>query len=198
VNADPAVDLTEHGPGWGPPSPVPIWQWETEFNELLDLYLEVKPKRVLEIGTYHGGTLYHWLQNATPGSTVISLDSYATGVDNRAMYQDWVPEDVNLVVLEADSNNPATAALLDPYLPLDWVFIDGGHYYHEAKADWNNYAPLVREGGHVILHDIVNNPAWAWSEVEVFWRELQRGGRLTREIVHEKPDPIFGIGVVYL
>ena len=25
------------------------------------------PKRVLEIGTYHGGTLYHWLKNASRG-----------------------------------------------------------------------------------------------------------------------------------
>jgi hypothetical protein len=32
-------------PGYGPPTPVPIFQWEPEFSQLLDLYRELKPKR---------------------------------------------------------------------------------------------------------------------------------------------------------
>ena len=54
----------EQLPGYGPPTPVPIFQWEREFEVLLELYRRETPAAVLEIGTYHGGTLFHWLRNA--------------------------------------------------------------------------------------------------------------------------------------
>ncbi len=195
------VEMVFQQDGFGPPAPVEIFQWEAEFNQLLDLYREQKPKRLLEIGTYYGGTLYHWLKNATPGATIVSLDSYVTGVDNRHLYDTWVPDDVNLVVVAADSNNPDTVQTVleaSGNLSFDWVFIDGGHYYAEAKADWEIWKPLAIPGGIVILHDIVTNPEWPWIEVEILWREIQREGYITREIVCDKPDPVCGLGVVYL
>ncbi len=185
-------------PGFGPPAPVEILQWEGEFEQLLDLYRKKKPKRLLEIGTYYGGTLYHWLKNAQPGATIVSLDSYVTGVDNRHLYDEWVPDDVNLVVIDANSNDPATVPVVMEHGPFDWVFIDGGHYYHEAKADWDLWKPCAKKKGIVVLHDIVTNPEWPWIEVEILWREIQREGYVTQEIVFDKPDPVCGLGVVYL
>jgi cephalosporin hydroxylase len=73
--------MIEQQPGCGPPSPVPILQREAEFSVLLELYRRLEPLKVLEIGTYHGGTLYHWLQNGS-ADLIVSLDSYAVGVDN--------------------------------------------------------------------------------------------------------------------
>lgn len=37
---------------------------------------------------------------------------------------------------------------------LDILFIDGDHTYEGAKADLENYGPLVRSGGRIILHDV--------------------------------------------
>jgi predicted O-methyltransferase YrrM len=37
---------------------------------------------------------------------------------------------------------------------LDVLFIDGDHTYEGVKADLANYAPMVKSGGRIILHDV--------------------------------------------
>ena len=53
---------------------VEVGQWDNEFKALLGLYADLAPLRVLEIGTWQGGTLWYWLQFATAGAQVVSLD----------------------------------------------------------------------------------------------------------------------------
>lgn len=183
-------------PGYGPPTPVPIFQWEKEFAVVLELYRRVQPETVLEVGTYHGGTLYHWLTNAQPGTTIVSLDSYAVGVDNRHLYETWVPDDVVLHVYEGDSNNPESAKLVADHGPFDWTFIDAGHYYEEVLRDWQLYGPLT--DGVVLFHDILP-PTEAHPEIEVdrLWQEI----KLTHhclEVVANRNAEWGGIGLVLM
>ncbi len=185
--------------GYGPPAPVEIYQWEEEFEQLLDVYRDRQPKRVLEIGTYHGGTLYHWLQNAVPGTTVVSVDSYAVRVDNRHLYTEWCPEGVDVVAIAGDSHDPATVKDVSALEPYDWVWIDAGHRYLEVSKDWDLYTPMVHEGAVVCLHDIRpasrNHPE---IEVSQLWREIKAMGLFeTREILGHNVD-WGGIGIVYV
>lgn len=186
--------MCEQAPGYGPPTPVAIHQWEDEFEQLLDLYRDAAPVGVLEIGTYHGGTLYHWLQNARDGALVVALDSYSVGVDNRHLYEDWRPSGVTLEVIEGGSHDPATVARVQEFAPFDWIFIDAGHLYHEVRNDWEFYGPMAAKGGVVCFHDI--NPADETIEVDRLWREIKRR-HSTEEIVggHEGGG---GIGVVHV
>ncbi len=192
-----AVTFVEQQPGCGPPAPVPILQWEAEFEVLLELYRRLEPANVLEIGTYHGGTLYHWLQNtARPGAKIVTVDSYAVGVDNRHLYDDWNVNDTRLVVMEGDSHDPAlveSVRLL--HGPFDFVFIDAGHYYKEVRRDWDNYRPMVKPGGMICLHDILTHPAWPSIEVGRLWDEIKKDN-LTFEIVADREAEWGGIGVV--
>lgn len=184
--------------GYGPPAPVPIFQWEAEFSQLLGLYRERAPESVLEVGTYHGGTLFHWLQNSREGTVVVSLDSYAVGVDNRHLYADWLPPGVSLVMLEGDSTKPATAKRVAKHSPFEWVWIDAGHRYHEVKADWDLYRPMCEPGGIVCLHDILpasrNHPT---IEVNRLWQEIQ-AEYATDEIVADRSAAWGGIGIVHV
>jgi predicted O-methyltransferase YrrM len=175
-------------------TPVPILQREGEFDVLLDMYAKRKPKRVLEIGTYHGGTLYHWLQNAQPGTLVVSLDSYPTEVDNRYLFGEWIPEGVQLDVIEGDSRDSAIIESVRRQGPYDWIFIDAGHFYEEVSADWLNYGAMCAKGGLVGFHDIL------YSDVARLWEEI-KAEHETREIIS---DPITewhgwcGIGCVLM
>lgn len=187
--------MVKQQPGCGPPAPVPILQWESEFSVLLELYRRWEPARVLEVGTYHGGTLYHWLQNAAPGSTVVSLDSYVTGVDNRHLYDSWVPPLVSLHTLEGDSHSPNTVAEVAKHGPFDWVLIDAGHYLAEVTADWNLYSPLVAPGGIACLHDILTHPKWPSIEVGQLWEQIKKE-HLTFEIVADRNAEWGGVGCV--
>ena len=176
-------------------TPVQIFQHEEEFEELLCLYREKRPPRVLEIGTYHGGTLYHWLRCAAPGATVVSVDSYAVGVDNSALYDDWCDGDVRLVVVRGDSADPDTVAKVASYGPYEWVFIDAGHLEDEVRADWENYRPLAT--GVVAFHDILP-PTREHPEIQVapLWQEI-RETHDTVEIIADPNAPWGGIGVCY-
>ncbi len=184
--------------GYGPPAPVPVFQWEEEFVQLLDLYKERQPQRVLEIGTYHGGTLYHWLQNAPDGAVVVSVDSYKVKVDNRDQYEDWCPDNVWVVAIEGDSHADETVEQVEKYGPYDWVWIDAGHRYHEVEQDWVLYGALAKPGGVVCFHDILP-PSRQHPEIEVsrLWAEIKAEGYKTTEISGGHID-WGGIGICHL
>ena len=182
----------------GPAAPVPILQREWEFETLLHLYADKKPKRVLEIGTYHGGTLFHWLTTHAP-ELVVAVDSYQTGVDNRGLFREWAADaGSQLVIVEGDSMSADTIAAAAEHAPFDWVWIDAGHFEHEAQADWDNYGTLCAPGGIVCLHDILTHPSHPAIEVEPVWRRIQKQGHLTRELIADPSAEWGGIGVVYV
>ena len=192
------VTLIDQEPGCGPAAPVPILQWEKEFQVLLEIYRRAQGAslRVLEIGTYHGGTLYHWMQNCVaPNQTIVTVDSYAVGVDNRHMYDDWITNGCKLVVIEGDTNSAGTINQVEDHGPYDWLFIDAGHYLPEVTADWNNYRPMVRPGGIACLHDIITHPSWPSIEVGQLWAEIKNDYD-TFEIVADPRAQWGGIGVV--
>jgi cephalosporin hydroxylase len=172
------------------PSVVPCLQREAEFSKVLDVYRYQKPARVLEIGTYHGGTLYHWLRNALPGTLIVSVDSYVTEVDNRHLYDEWTPEGVTLHVVEGNTHAPSTLAEVREYSDsYDWVFIDAGHHYEEVKADWLNYGFLSDDV--VCFHDILYpHVARLWAEIKAEYK--------TREIISDPTTEWHGIGCVLM
>ena len=186
-----------------PPTPVPIFQDQYEWQQLLALYARAAPARVLEIGTYHGGTLYHLLRRAGPGAVVVSVDSYTAGVDNRALYPDWTPEGVTLHAIVGDSRASGTVARVAALGPYDFVWIDAGHYAVEVADDWRHYGALAAPGAIVAFHDIITHASWPSIEVEQVWRRIQRQGYVTQELVWSTGVPPNdqgwgGIGVVYM
>jgi predicted O-methyltransferase YrrM len=81
---------------------------------------------------------------------------------------------------------------------VDFLFLDGDHSYARAKQDWEWYAPLVRPGGIIALHDIAPTPAGSPVEVHRLWREIRAGPYRTEEIVADPEQQAFGIGVVFV
>lgn len=43
--------------------------------------------------------------------------------------------------------------------PLHLVFIDGGHSYETALADYNCWSKYIVSGGYLLIHDIFSDPA---------------------------------------
>jgi predicted O-methyltransferase YrrM len=50
----------------------------------------------------------------------------------------------------------------------DMVLIDGGHFFPVPELDFINFAPLVKEGGFILLHDIINQNC----DVPSFWNKI--------------------------
>lgn len=185
----------------GPPSPVQIAQIRWEFDCLLSLYRARKPKTVLEIGTFCGGSLYHLLQNSTPGTIVVTVDSLVDAPDNRELFDGWCPEDTKCFPIIGDSGAAPTIDEVEAYGPYDFTFIDGLHTYAVAMADWFTYRKMAAPGAVVAFHDIRLRRDYEDGEsagVWRLWREIQEAGYVTQEIVCATGQTEYGIGLIYL
>jgi predicted O-methyltransferase YrrM len=80
---------------------------------------------------------------------------------------------------------------------LDYLFIDGDHRYEGVKRDFEMYGPLVRKGGLIAFHDIVEGPFDAVGGVPQFWREVKPQYR-HREIINDPLQGGFGIGILHM
>lgn len=188
------------------PDDTPVWIWQRvwELEKMLDIYRDLNPRTVLEIGTYTGGTLFHFLRNTRAPATVVSLDLYETwtwdpahGGDGRHLYDGWTPSGVTLEVWEGRSQHPSIVERARQLAPFDFVFIDGDHVEESVRADWWVYHQFVRPGGIVALHDILPSSIPNIGVAPV-WRAIQRAGFKTRELVADPAADWGGIGVVYV
>jgi FkbM family methyltransferase len=74
---------------------------------------------------------------------------------------------------------------------IDLLYIDGDHSYYGVRTDFLLYAPLVRDGGLIVFHDLNSRSQDAEVEVDHLWQQLKRAYDW-REIVHRDPPPTFG------
>lgn len=175
-------------------APVAVYQDADELGRLVDLYRAMQPKRVLEIGTKDGGTLYQWLHHAAPGATVVTVDLMHV---NRDRYREWADDDIHLHVVTGNSHHPRTVAEVASHGPSDFVFVDADHTYDAVKADWDLYRRLCAPGALFAFHDIAGNRC-ANPEIQVrrLWGEIKAAGFATQEFVTDRDW--WGIGVVHL
>jgi cephalosporin hydroxylase len=174
---------------------VETFQTQFEFDQLLAIVEDMMPARILEIGSWEGGTLWHWLQIAT---------EHVVAVDDRMsaphLWDAWAAESsASLTLLQGRSQDPAVVGRAARLCPYDLVFIDGDHTFDAVLADWDNYSTMVAPGGIVALHDILERPGYGVDRV---WADIKnKPGTRTVEITvspNEDPSERNGIGVVWL
>jgi predicted O-methyltransferase YrrM len=169
-----------------------------EIAEFLELVRAERPQRVLEIGTDNGGTLYLLAWASAPDARILSIDIRAYGRLRRQLYRSFGRRRQHLEVDRRDSHLTATRAAVQRFFrgqPLDVLLIDGDHSYEGVRRDFELYAPLVRTGGIVAFHDIVDGPDGAVGGVPRFWREARSSLVDPVEIVHSRDQGGYGIGV---
>jgi len=181
--------------------PVECLQHQKELDWLLEKVGELKPMRILEVGSFYGGTLWHWMQ-VSPKSKIISVDMLVStdhpGCEKQKdghlnLWQKWAAKnEIDLTILETSSTHPDTIEAVKKVLPeVDFLFIDGDHDYEYVKCDYLMYSPLIREGGLIAFHDIVDAPGQ--RGVNKFWNELKEKFK-TEEITTANDR---GIGIIW-
>lgn len=174
---------------------------------LLISYLQRRPKAetVLEIGTCNGGTLWLWCYLAAKDALIISLDlpggAFGGGYDEQMipLLESYARKTQTLELIRGDSHTEEALEVTTKLLggrEVDLLFIDGDHTYEGVKKDWEMYSPLVRPGGIVVFHDIVEHESAPDCQVDRLWNELKQKYR------HEEfcsPDRGWaGIGVIHI
>lgn len=172
-------------------------QVDKEIDKVAELVYHMHPGRVLEIGTYQGGTLKRWLENCAANATVVAVDAYHV---NPELYATWKRPYTSIIRIDGVSQDAHIQARIRDLAPYDFVFIDGDHGYNCVKADVHFCLPLVNKGGILAMHDIVGpdggryDPGTVLDELEI------AGYRVDRivETPQEGYDGAHGIGIVRL
>lgn len=154
-----------------------------EMYKILEEVTKYNPKTIVEIGVKYGGTLNVWRNFLSSDSIIIGIDS-----DNSLKFN--INEDSRIKFIQGNSLDYGTYQKFLSILgnrKIDFLFIDGGHVYREAKSDLYTFGWHVRKGGIIAFHDI-----WLDSEGEIrgcskhLWNEVKnRSGKywkVTKEI----------------
>ena len=176
---------------------VPTSQFSPEFDQLIVLYSELKPMTVLEIGTQHGGTLWHWLHRAPDGARVMNIDPLLTsadcpGMDLLRIWKSWARNGVEFKTIVGLSQDVAEEALEWIGGKIDFLFIDGDHTYRGVSKDWDLYAEHAKV---IAFHDLVKHqPHFGVTRL---FKEIKEDGYETREFYSRGNQKGGGIGVVF-
>jgi len=164
-------------------------QKPSELAWLINKVEAAAPRCIVEIGCDAGGTLYVW-RGLAPIVLGIDLPGgpYSTG---RAL----TPHGATLIL--GDSHDARVAGAAQGFLGdrlADVVFLDGDHTYEGVKLDVMMYAPLIREGGMLVLQDIRDHhrPDVGVNRV---WGELKERYETEEYIADDNADWA-GIGIV--
>lgn len=182
----------------------PSHQIQGEILGFLEFARTTVPATVLEIGTASGGTQFLFGAVLPEVTLKIGVDLF---VQNTRLLRTFVRPGCRQVFLDGSSYAPETIARVRETLagrPIDVLFIDGDHTYAGVKADLEAYAPLVRPGGLIAMHDIVpdfrtrygrDTGRWA-GDVPQYWREVREGYAEKWEFIADPEQDGLGIGVV--
>ena len=183
-------------------------QVREEVAEFVRLVSRFRPRRVVEIGTARGGTLFLLSRAAADDAVIVSVDlpgglfgggyAWLKGV----LFRCFATRGQRIVLIRGDSHDVGVFEEVRRAVGgvVDLLFIDGDHSYEGVKRDFEMYSRLVRRGGLIAFHDIVPGPEELVGGVPRFWRELKEryGSGRVLEIVKSWDQGGYGIGVLFV
>lgn len=162
-------------------------QNEEELEYYLSLLVYNKTKKLLEIGSYLGGTI----AAATFRCNLDLAVSIDTSPGPKGTIDLLKEEGFNTHFLNGDSKDPEIISKAKELGPYDVVFIDGDHSYEGVRLDYENYKDMADV---VVFHDVyaTNN------EVSKFWSDLRWSDERFQEIREFRiPKTDMGYGVLF-
>ncbi|EKE19226.1 MAG: hypothetical protein ACD_9C00076G0004 [uncultured bacterium] len=188
----------------------PKFEYEEEFNDFAwpwaghkffayDLVSNLKPKKIVELGTHYGTSFWSFSQAVKDQNIETELNAVDSweGEKHAGFYGEEVFETVNKIKgrfysdlkinLIRKNFNEALSEFENE--SIDVLHIDGLHTYEAVKNDFESWFPKVKKGGIILFHDIVVTRDD--FGVYKFWNEL-KSGHETMEFHHS-----YGLGVLF-
>lgn len=182
----------------------------SQGQQLHELILATAPKRVVEIGSFLGlSTL--WIASALRilgAGKVHAVDPFEPKLPFAKTHCGCIVNAVEFVARAVTRAGVADFVSLEPGYSrqfarelhvtqrpeIDFLFIDGDHSVGGCLDDFVSYYPLVRRGGHILVHDI--HPArCGWPGPRYLLDRIVAGN--SRFKVHEiVTEPDYGMALI--
>lgn len=181
-------------------------QVRSELRDFLLLVQGLKPRRIVEMGTARGGTLFLLTRVAAPDAVLVSIDLSSEddlrfgGGDvrrRRPLFEAFALDQQRVHFLVGHSHAVETRDHVKRTLRgglVDVLFIDGDHTTNGVRGDYELYRDFVREGGIIAFHDIVDGKPEFVGGVPDFWRSIRTPK--SQEFVEDRAQGGYGIGVL--
>ena len=176
------------------------WPWAGHKFFAYDLVSNIKPRRIVELGTHYGTSFWSFSQAVKDQKIKTELNAVDNweGEKHAGFYGEEVFETVNQIKdkFYSDLKINLIRKTFDEALAefedgsVDILHIDGLHTYEAVKHDFESWLPKMKEGGIVLFHDIVVTRDD--FGVFKFWKELKEKYE-NMEFKHS-----YGLGVLFI
>ena len=179
-------------------------QVREEMVSLLETLRGLRPRSIVELGTARGGTLFLFTRVAAADACIVTVDlkgaAFGGGypLAHAPFFRSFARERQTIRLVHGDTHSAETFERVRTAVggPVDFLFIDADHTYEGVRRDFEMYSPLVRSGGWIAFHDIVEGPPEAVGGVPRFWGELRSRLGEAEEIVADPQQGGYGIGLI--
>lgn len=163
---------------WAKAEEYKVQQIKNEFINILNMIPE--DAKGIEIGCYSGG-----------GTIAFSMIcSKLVSIDIKKIFDTTeVEANCKHKFIEGNSTDPKIIKEVEKFYKkelVDFLFIDGDHSEKGAETDYNNYKHLVKKGGFIFFHDIIDSESHRKQRcfVSRAWNRIRQN--------HEFKEFIFG------
>jgi len=132
-------------------------EWKDNADFATWLVKEMKPKTIVDIGTYEGYSAKTFADILENGVNVIT-------VDPARQFDGELP--ANVIYLEHTSKEAYHD--WDRSNKIDILHIDGDHAYETVKEDLINWGSLLNPDGIILMHDVANVSVAGFGPVKIF------------------------------
>jgi len=188
----------------------PHFEYEEAYNDLggpwsghkyfsYDLIRNIKPGRIVELGTHLGCSLFSFSQAVKDGCLKTKVDGIDTwqGDKHSGKYGELILSRVNEIKKTYYPKTDITfirttfdkASLKYKRNSIDILHIDGLHTYNAVKHDYQNWYEKVKDVGIILFHDIAVKK-WGFG-IYKLWEEIKKE-HPTIEFEHS-----YGLGVMF-
>ncbi len=176
------------------------WPWVGHKYFAYDLIANIKPKRIVELGTHYGTSLWSFAQSVKDQQIDTEINAVDTwkGEKHAGFYGEKVFETVKQIKNECypklkinlirKTFDEAVSDFADG--SIDILHIDGLHTYEGVKHDYEAWKNKVKDDGIILFHDVFVKE----NDFGVYrlWDELKKNHSFI-EFSHS-----YGLGVLFL
>jgi hypothetical protein len=140
-----------------------IWGWAGHKYFVYDFVRNVKPKKIVELGTHRGTSLFSMCQAIKDGSLQTNIHAVDTwkGDKHSGFYDEAVFVEVNKIknIYYRKQSIHLLRRTFDQAVrkfnnkSIDLLHIDGLHTYEAVKHDFEAWLVKVKNDGMILLHD---------------------------------------------